>query len=130
MLRSAKKLDAKSAANLHIIDELADDYRDLVQRAVRKVDSMLGNLPGIPDAPVEAPLFDASTPESSEGDLLSATVIAIIEATVAKAAAAPSLGAALEIGYRAFGDSACTAAAREGIESFQQRRKPDFGKTG
>jgi len=46
------------------------------------------------------------------------------------AAKAPSFAAALEVGYRAFGNSACTAAAREGIDAFLNRRTPDFGKTG
>jgi enoyl-CoA hydratase/3-hydroxyacyl-CoA dehydrogenase len=57
-------------------------------------------------------------------------VIGIIEETVTQAAAAPTLAAALEIGYRAFGRSACTAAAREGITAFGERRKPDFSLTG
>jgi enoyl-CoA hydratase/3-hydroxyacyl-CoA dehydrogenase len=34
------------------------------------------------------------------------------------------------VGYRAFGKSACTAAAKEGIAAFQERRKPDYAKTG
>ena len=37
---------------------------------------------------------------------------------------------ALEVGYRAFGEVACTTAAREGISAFEQRRAPDFGATG
>jgi enoyl-CoA hydratase/3-hydroxyacyl-CoA dehydrogenase len=57
-------------------------------------------------------------------------VIAIIESAVRDAAAAPTFGAALDVGYRAFGASACTAAAREGIEAFQQGRPPDFSRTG
>ena len=44
--------------------------------------------------------------------------------------ASASAAVALEIGYRAFGDSACTAAAREGIEAFFAGRSPDFGRTG
>ncbi len=54
----------------------------------------------------------------------------LIEDAVRDAAAAPTLQAALEIGYRAFGEVACTAAAREGIAAFTERRKPDFGTTG
>ena len=50
--------------------------------------------------------------------------------SIAEAAAATSFEAALEIGYRAFGASACAAAAREGIASFLERRAPDFSKTG
>ena len=36
----------------------------------------------------------------------------------------------LETGYVAFGATACTAAAREGISAFGERRAPDFGATG
>jgi enoyl-CoA hydratase/3-hydroxyacyl-CoA dehydrogenase len=61
---------------------------------------------------------------------LSRATVALIERAVREAAAAPTLAAALEIGYRAFGESACTAAAREGIAAFHERRAPDFGKSG
>jgi enoyl-CoA hydratase/3-hydroxyacyl-CoA dehydrogenase len=57
-------------------------------------------------------------------------VIRLIESAVVHAAAAHTLDAALEVGYRAFGDVACSAAAREGIDAFMTRRKPDFGATG
>ena len=53
----------------------------------------------------------------------------ILENAVRDAAQAATLDAALEIGYRAFGASALTAAAREGIGAFQEGRKPDFSKT-
>ena len=53
-----------------------------------------------------------------------------MEQAIVDAARASSFTAALEVGYRAFGVSACTAAAREGIGAFQQHRTPDFGKTG
>ncbi len=46
------------------------------------------------------------------------------------AAAAATMAEALEIGYRAFGAVACTAAAREGIAAFLGGRKPDFNLTG
>ena len=54
----------------------------------------------------------------------------LIEKAVREAAAAPTLAGALEIGYRAFGAVACTAAAREGISAFLGGRKPDFKVTG
>lgn len=55
---------------------------------------------------------------------------ALPEQAIRDAAAAPDLVHALEIGYRAFGASACTAAAKEGVSAFLERRKPDFTKTG
>jgi enoyl-CoA hydratase/3-hydroxyacyl-CoA dehydrogenase len=54
----------------------------------------------------------------------------LLEQAIGEAAGAPTLAAALEVGYRAFGASACTAAAREGIGAFNARRSPDFGLTG
>ena len=53
-----------------------------------------------------------------------------VERAIEEAANAPSLTEGLEVGYAAFGASACTAAAREGISAFQERRKPDFTKSG
>jgi enoyl-CoA hydratase/3-hydroxyacyl-CoA dehydrogenase len=53
-----------------------------------------------------------------------------LERAIVDAAAAQSFNAAVEIGYRAFGASACTAAAREGIDAFLSRRAADFTKTG
>ena len=38
------------------------------------------------------------------------------------------LAQALEVGYRGFGKIACTAAAKEGISAFLERRKPEFKK--
>jgi enoyl-CoA hydratase/3-hydroxyacyl-CoA dehydrogenase len=60
---------------------------------------------------------------------LSKEIMGILENAVRDAAQAATLDAALEIGYRAFGASALTAAAREGIGAFQEGRKPDFSKT-
>ncbi|MFO1408921.1 MAG: hypothetical protein U1F06_00865 [Steroidobacteraceae bacterium] len=54
----------------------------------------------------------------------------IVDAAIVDGAAAPTWSAALEVGYAAFGATACTAAAREGIGAFGERRAPDFGKTG
>jgi len=127
MLRSGKKLDARAARKLGIIDELANDYADLIKRAVEKADSIQGRVIKIADDSVTVPSFDPITPG---GQLLSSKVVSIIEDAITEAALSPSLEAALEVGYYAFGKSACTAAAQEGIESFQQRRQPDFGKTG
>jgi enoyl-CoA hydratase/3-hydroxyacyl-CoA dehydrogenase len=93
------------------------------------VKALAGNDPPALDTPpVIAPLAPVD-PFAESGQRLSAEVIGIIEGAVREAAAARTLAAALEIGYAAFGRSACTAAAREGIAAFQERRSPDFSKT-
>ena len=74
-----------------------------------------------------APL-DSSEPAG--GPRFSAEVTRILDDAVQAAAAAPTLTDALEVGYAAFGASACTAAAQEGIRAFQEHRPADFIKTG
>jgi enoyl-CoA hydratase/3-hydroxyacyl-CoA dehydrogenase len=130
MLRRGERLRAEQAHELGIVDALADDFHDLMAKAVARVHALAGRVPRIGDSAVAVPGFSAEAPRSVDGRVLSAGVVALIEAAVRDAAAAPRLDEALEIGYRAFGAVACTAAAREGIAAFLDRRAPDFGATG
>jgi enoyl-CoA hydratase/3-hydroxyacyl-CoA dehydrogenase len=57
----------------------------------------------IPDAPMAGK------------QLLSKEAVAITARTIQKAVATENLAEALEIGYRGFGEIACTKAAKEGI---------------
>jgi enoyl-CoA hydratase/3-hydroxyacyl-CoA dehydrogenase len=84
----------------------------------------------ISEQPVSLAAWSDIEAESTEGQVLSREVLGIMERAIEKAAAANSLSEALETGYAAFGDSACTAAAREGIDAFLERRPPDFAQTG
>lgn len=130
MLTRGDRLKATQAHELGIVDELADGYDDLVARAVARVHALAGRVASIADAPLVPPPFETGQARAADGRALSGTVVAIIERAVREAAAAPTLQAALEVGYRAFGAVACTAAAREGITAFGERRAPDFGATG
>jgi enoyl-CoA hydratase / 3-hydroxyacyl-CoA dehydrogenase len=130
MLTRGERLKAAQAHELGIIDELADGFDDLMARAVARVHALAARLPRIADAPVAVPPFEAGSARTADGRVLSAQVTGIIERAVRDAAAAPTLEAALEAGYLAFGEVACTAAAREGISAFGGRRTPDFGSTG
>jgi enoyl-CoA hydratase/3-hydroxyacyl-CoA dehydrogenase len=65
-------------------------------------------------------------PTSAAGAPLSLEILTILDQAVRDAAAEATLEAALAISYRAFGRSACTAAAREGIAAFGEGRAPDF----
>ena len=130
MLLHAERLGAPAAHQLGVVDELADDNDALLRQAVARVHALHGRLPNIADAAVGLPRFDAAAARSAEGRTLSAAITGLIAAAVRDAAAAPTLGQALEVGYRAFGAAACTAAAREGITAFIERRPPDFGATG
>jgi enoyl-CoA hydratase/3-hydroxyacyl-CoA dehydrogenase len=126
MLRGAERLDAARAHEAGIVDELADDYASLVRQATARVQALAGaRRPGL-DGPVAITPFDVT----ARAQAYSREVQAIIEEAVRAAASAPTLAAGLEIGYAAFGRSACTAAAREGITAFGERRKPDYSRTG
>ena len=128
MLTRGERLRAGQAQELGIVDELADGYQDLVTRAVARVHALAGAVRPIPDGPVAVPAFEPAP--AAEAGVRSAAIVALIEQAVREAAAAPTLGDALEIGYRAFGAAACMPAAREGIAAFLARRSPDFAATG
>ena len=130
MLTRAERLSAEQAQKLGVIDALADGYDNLIAKAIAAVRAMKGVPPRIADGAVSIPAFDAAGANEGGARKLSESVIRLIETAVAQAAAAPKLDAALEVGYRAFGAVACSAAAREGIDAFMTRRKPDFGATG
>ena len=130
MLRRAEKLTAATAVELGMIATLADDYAELIESAVARVAALKGKTSGPRSGAVAIGAPSLTEPVAANGQRISGEVVGIIERAVREAAAAPDLDAALEVGYRAFAASACTAAAREGIDSFLQRRKPDFERTG
>ena len=130
MLRRAERMSAKTALDIGMIDTLADDHASLIAAAVERVHALTDRRFQLVDGPVQIALPVPIEPVAANGQRLSAEIIRILESTISEAAAAPTFSAALEIGYRAFGASACTTAAREGIDAFLQRRTPDFGKTG
>lgn len=129
MLRQAERIDAETAAR-HRVVELCDDSTDLLRCAAARVHALLGRLPAPVDGPVRITAPPPIPPVSADGKQLSAAVRAIIDEAIVEAAAANSWTEALEVGYAAFGASACTAAAREGIAAFGERRAPDFTRTG
>lgn len=131
MLVRAERLPATQAHELGIVDALADDFDQLIGVAMARVRSLQAELPRIAEGPVTGlPPFEQGPALAAGGEALSPTVTGLIASAVHEAAAATTLQAALEVGYRAFGLAACTAAAREGIAAFLDKRSPDFGRTG
>ncbi len=112
MLRDAERLDAVRAHQAGIVAALADDYSSLIEKALQQVQALAGRRRAAIDGPVTIEPFSKTRAR------FSGEVTGIIEQAVQAAAAAPTLGDALEIGYQAFGRSACTAAARKGISAF------------
>ena len=127
MLRQAERLSARTAHELGMVEALADDAAGLIRLAVGRAKALRGRVPAIRGGLVELAPLPPAVPVAANGQPLSREVTGILERAIAAAAAAPSLGEALDIGYHAFGASACTAAAREGIGAFLAGRKADFG---
>ena len=130
MMRRATPMSATAAHEVGMIDALADDYAGLMTEAVARVRAFAGRPAWSDDGVVHVEPPAPIEPVAANGQRLSSEAIGILDAAICDAAAAPTFAAALEIGYRAFAASACTAAAREGIDAFLQRRPPDFSKTG
>lgn len=130
MLRSADRLTAEKAHDCGMIDALADSYAELITLAVSRVHALQGCLPRPADGVVAIPKLAPTGKVSASGQPLSREVLGIMERAIEQAAGAATFAAALELGYHAFGESACTKAASEGIAAFHERRAPDFSKTG
>jgi enoyl-CoA hydratase/3-hydroxyacyl-CoA dehydrogenase len=132
MLIRAEKLTAEKASELGMINTLVDKHMNLIPAGVWLVKDLAGIQHQITDEAVSiAPIIrEVNEPLSTFGQRLSAEVIDIMCRAISNAAQADSFKSALEIGYEAFGDSACTAAASEGINAFTQGSKPDYEKTG
>ena len=132
MLLKAEKMTAAQAVESGIVDNLADNHTALLPGAVRLVRELADKPHTLADTAVSItpPAVGKDEPLSFTGQRLSATVSGIIRRAIVDAAAAASLDEALEVGYGAFGRTACTAAAREGISAFIEKRKPDFTLTG
>ena len=129
MLRTGSRLKAKQAHELGIVDGLASDYRGLVALAVERVNELAGNVANIVDEAVE--IGEMTEVDVTAGrQVLSAQVVKIIGDAIAAGAQANTFEEALELGYAAFADSACTPAATEGVTCFLKRKKPDFATTG
>jgi enoyl-CoA hydratase/3-hydroxyacyl-CoA dehydrogenase len=118
MLRLGKRVTAAQAVELGFVDELVSDSESLTAAAVARVHALAGRLPSVPDGPVAIPPFAELESSTLDEMGLSREVIDIIEEAIREAAGAATLDEALEVGYRAFGATACTTAAHEAITAF------------
>jgi enoyl-CoA hydratase/3-hydroxyacyl-CoA dehydrogenase len=128
MICLARPLKAVEAAERGIVSRLADNYSDLIAQAVQEVHALQGAIPRLAEEKLELPPIIIPDGPQAGGQALSREAVAITVRTIQGAAAAAKLKDALEIGYRGFGEIACTEAAREGISAFLEKRRPVFQK--
>jgi enoyl-CoA hydratase/3-hydroxyacyl-CoA dehydrogenase len=126
MICLARPLKAAEAAEHGIVAQLADDFDDLMAKAVQEVNALQGSIPRLADGKLELPPIHLPDEPMAGSQVHSREAVAITLQTIAAAAAAAKLTDALEIGYRGFGEIACTAAAKEGISAFLEKRRPVF----
>lgn len=126
MICFGRPLKAEEAAELGVVAGLADDYSELIARAVIEVQDLEGHISPIREGGIDLPEIRIPEEPRAGGQHLSRRAVAITARTIQRAAAQTSLSEALEVGYRGFGEIACTEAAKEGIAAFLEKRKPVF----
>lgn len=128
MLLSGKPLFAPAAHEAGMVSTLAEDYGSLIQAAVKEVETLKDNLPGIPDGRVEIPPVEVPDNPMSGKLPLSKEAVSITAETIEEGCKAETFAEALEAGYKGFARTGCTDAGKEGISAFLEKRKPEFKK--
>jgi len=126
MICLARRITAKEAADMGMVGRITDDYHEMIREAVKEVNNLQGKKKRIPDGPVDIPEITIPDQPMARGLVLSKEAVSIAVKTIKDGAAADNLADALEIGYRGFGEIACTDAAKEGISAFLEKRTPEY----
>jgi enoyl-CoA hydratase/3-hydroxyacyl-CoA dehydrogenase len=126
MICFARPLRIQEAAEIGMVAKIAAGHSDLIAKAIAEVDRLRGKITRIPAGKIGIPEIKLISPPKAGEQALSKEAVAIAVRTIQQAARTEDFNAALEIGYKGFGEIACTAAAKEGIAAFLERRKPEF----
>jgi enoyl-CoA hydratase/3-hydroxyacyl-CoA dehydrogenase len=128
MICLARPLGADDAAGIGMISGIAEDYPSLMKAALEEVKKLQGKTTRIPQGKIQIPDIKIPAEPKAGKQVLSKEALSITVETIQAGAAAEKLSEALEIGYKGFGQIACSEAAKEGIAAFLERRKPAFKK--
>ena len=126
MICLARKATAAQLAEAGMIVSVVNTQSELIKAALAEVDRLQGNLPQAEDGAVSIPAIEFSEPPTAGKLSLSKEAVAIASKTIAAAAAASTLAQAMVINYQGAGEISCSAAAKEGIRAFLEKRKPEF----
>ena len=128
MIGKSERLTVQEALEIGIVKKAVKTFPELIDAAIAEVNKLQGNIPRIPEGPVDIPEFVVPDAPMA-GDLpLSKEILGIIGGIINKAAKAKTLAEALEIAYLGAGDISCAPDCKEGVNAFLQKRKPQFGK--
>jgi enoyl-CoA hydratase/3-hydroxyacyl-CoA dehydrogenase len=128
MICLGRPLRAEEAADVGMVTKIVDDYPALISAAVEAVNNLQGKTARIPEGKVEVPEFTIPDKPKAGKQVLSKEAVSLTVKVVRESAAAENFNDALEIGYKGFGEIACTHAAKEGISAFLEKRPPNFKK--
>ena len=128
MICLAKPIGADEAAGIGMISRIADDYPSLIDAAIDEVTDLQGKIIRIPEGKIQIPDIKVPNEPRAGKQVLSKEAVSITIKTIQDGAATENFSEALEIGYKGFGEIACSEAAKEGISAFLERRKPEFKK--
>lgn len=128
MICFGRPIKAKDAAEIGMVARIVDGYSELIRAAVEEVKNLQGKVKRISDEKVDIPEITIPDEPMAGKQPLSKEAVSVVLKTVKEGAAADSFAEALEIGYKGFGEIACTDAAKEGISAFLEKRKPVFKK--
>ncbi len=128
MICLAKPVNMKEAADVGMVNKVADSYYEMIQEAKKEVERLTRNVTRIPDGKVEIPPVELPDPPMAGKQVLSKEAVAILVRIIEKGAASATFAEALEVGYQGMGEIACTDAAKEGISAFLQKRAPEYKK--
>ncbi len=128
MICLARSISAKEAAEIGMVDKLADSYYDMIQEAKKEVERLQGKITRIPDGKMEIPPVEIPEQPMAGKLALSKEAVSIIARIIEQGAATERFTDALEVGYKGLGEIACTDAAQEGINAFLQKRSPEYKK--
>lgn len=128
MISQSERLTVQEAAEIGIVKKIVKTFPELIDAAIAEVNALQGNIPRVPDGPVDIPEYKIPDAPMAGELPLSKEILGIVFGIVHKAAKAKTLAEALEIAYVGAGDISCAPDCKEGVSAFLEKRKPNFAK--